>query len=159
ARRARTIAEASDPRLRASKPDTSYDRYEDDPNPTTPRLTLPSLPATPANRPNGRPGSSGSQRSLLSRISVRRGPQRKQPNTWDESSQQSEEWDIEDDETYDTPDPRSRDRSRSSARPLMALQPIEQALPEPRYEDDLDTFGQYDNMSLQGLSTDSVPNL
>ncbi len=160
ARRARTVAEASDPRLRASKPETSYDRYDDDPNPTTPRLTLPSLPAAPANSPNnGRPGSSGSQRSLLSRISVRRAPGRKQLNTWDEYSQQGDGWDAEDDETYDTPDPRRRDRSRSSARPLMALQPIEQALPEPRYEDDLATFGQYDDMSLQGLSTDSVPNL
>jgi hypothetical protein len=161
-RRARTVAEASDPRLRAPQPEPSYDHYDDDPDLTAPRLTLPSVPATPARKASSRPGSSGSQRTLLSRISVRRTPRRQRHDTWDEYSRQSDEWESgewEDEYYEDAPDPRQRDRARSSARPLMALQPVEPALPEPRYEDDLDTFGQYDDMSLEGLSTDSVPNL
>lgn len=158
-RRARTIAEASDPRLRASRPDTTYDN---DPQPTAPRLTLPTLPATPGSSSNGRPGASGSQRSLLSRISTRRAPRRQRVDTWDEYSRESDEWESgewENESYNEPPDPRRRDRSRSSARPLMALQPVESALPEPRYDEDLDSFGRYDDTSLEVLSTDSVPNL
>lgn len=161
-RRARTIAEASDPRLRTQQPDTSYGSYDNDPQPTAPRLTLPSLPATPGSSSNGRPGASGSQRTLRSRLSVRRAPKRQRADTWDEYSRQSDEWENDEweNESYDEPpDPRRRDRSRSSARPLMALQPVEPALPAPLYDDDLDSFGRYDDMSLQVLPTDSVPNL
>lgn len=161
-RRARTIAEASDPRLIAQQTPSAYDSYNDDPDPTAPRLTLPSIPVAPSHMPDGRSSSSGRHRTLLSRISVRRAPRRQQTDTWDEYSRQSDEWESDgwEDEPYeDAPDPRRRDRSRSSARPLMALQPVEPALPAPRYDDDLDSFGQYDDMSLEVLPTDSVPNL
>src|SRR5215467_4265526 len=102
-RRARTIAEASDPRLRAPQPAPSYDGIDNDPDPTAPRLTLPSIPAAPNRMPDSRSRSSGSHRTLLSRISVRRVPRRQRLDTWDEYSQQSDEWESDEwkDESYD----------------------------------------------------------
>lgn len=146
-RRARTLADATDPRTPAQR----YDDYEpeysarDAQQPSgSPHFTLPSVPAMPAVSRNG--GHGGRRRpghNLIDRVTHHRGQQQ---SSWDEYARDDEEWSgyPDEDDNYDT----GRNRAHTVARPL-ALTRIEE--PVVREE-------QRGNVRAL-VSPDSVPDL
>ncbi len=144
-RRARTLADATDPRAPVQRRD-DRDDYEpeysarDAQAPSgSPHFTLPSVPSMPAT-PRGSARRSG--HNLIDRV-ARRGQQ----SSWDEFGHDDENWSgyPNDDDDYDT----GRSRAQSVARPL-ALMRIEQSL--EREED-------YRGNGRALTTTDSVPDL
>ncbi|HKT40377.1 MAG TPA: hypothetical protein VJR48_18545 [Ktedonobacterales bacterium] len=113
-RRARTLADATDPRTPAQRRDDYEPDYSARDEQTPPHLTLPSIPSMPA----------------VSRDSMRRRGRRQ--SSWDEYDRDGENWSgyPDDDVDEDT----GRSRARSVARPL-ALMRVEESVELEEYRD------------------------
>lgn len=145
-RRARTLADATDPRTPAQR----YDDYEQEysardaePPSGSPHFTLPSVPAMPAvsrNSARRRPGN-----NLIDRVVHHRGQRQ---STWDEYEDDGGDWsgypDEDDIDDYDT----GRNRAHTVARPLALARLDEPAVIEE----------QRGNVRAL-VSPDSVPDL
>jgi hypothetical protein len=143
ARRARTLADATDPRTPVQRHDDfepEYSARDAQPPSGSPHFTLPSVPSMPAishESTRHHPGH-----TLIDRVAHRRRPQQ---SSWDEYAHDGD-WsgyhEIDDD--YDT----GRSRAQSVARPL-ALMRIEEPVERDEYRSNVQAL----------TTTDSVPDL
>ncbi|HEX6542919.1 MAG TPA: hypothetical protein VF040_14270 [Ktedonobacterales bacterium] len=154
ARRPRTLADATDPRI----PTQGYDDFEPEYSAReaqapsgTPHFTLPSVPAMPAVSREG--AKRRSSRTVFDRIAHPRRHQEDQEyqeSPWEEYARQGEEWDEypnDDDVT-----PTGRSRAHSVARPLslaLAPVPVQEPAAQERYQSGVHAL----------VATDSVPDL
>lgn len=146
-RRARTLADATDPRTPVRRRDDYEPEYSarDEQAPSgSPLFTLPSVPAMPAvsrEDPRSRSGN-----NLSDRMAQRRDPRQ---SAWDEYAHDGDDWSgyrEDDDDGYAT---NGRSRSHSAARPLLSMMRVDQPAEVDEYRGDARAL----------MTTDSVPDL
>lgn len=158
-RRARTLADATDPRTPAQRGDNySRDFYEpeysarDEPAPSgSPLFTLPSVPAMPAVPRDATRRRSG--RALINRVMHHHDHA---PSSWDEYARDGENWSgypDEDDDHITT----GRSRAQSVARPLSLMRVETPATWEEPAQSGAQSIAQSNARAL--VTADSVPDL